>query len=43
MIPQVSLEEDAAKRLGAKIGSQLTMDIQGIKITSPVTSIRKVN
>ena len=43
MIPQVSLEEDAAKRLGAKIGSQLTMDIQGIKITAPVTSIRKVN
>jgi putative ABC transport system permease protein len=43
MIPQISLEEDAAKRLGAKIGSQLTMDIQGIKITAPVTSIRKVN
>lgn len=43
MVPQVSLEEDAAKRLGAKIGSQLTMDIQGIKITAPVTSIRKVN
>ena len=42
-IPQVSLEEDAAKRLGAKIGSQLTMDIQGIKVTAPVTSIRKVN
>ena len=42
-IPQVSLEEDAAERLGAKIGSQLTMDIQGIKITAPVTSIRKVN
>jgi len=41
--PQVSLEEDAAKRLGAKIGSQLTMDIQGIKITAPVTNIRKVN
>lgn len=43
MTPQISLEEDAAKRLGAKIGSQLTMDIQGIKITAPVTSIRKVN
>ena len=42
-IPQVSIEEDAAERLGAKIGSQLTMDIQGIKITAPVTSIRKVN
>jgi len=43
MTPQISLEEDAAKRLGAKIGSQLTMDIQGIKITAPVTNIRKVN
>jgi len=42
-IPQISLEEDAAKRLGAKIGSQLTMDIQGIKVTAPITSIRKVN
>jgi len=42
-IPQVSIEEDAAERLGAKIGSQLTMDIQGIKVTAPVTSIRKVN
>ena len=42
-LPQISLEEDAAKRLGAKIGSQLTMDIQGIKVTVPVTSIRKVD
>jgi len=42
-VPQISLEEDAAKRFGAKIGSQLTMDIQGIKVTAPVTSIRKVN
>ncbi len=40
---EVSLEEDAAKRLGAKIGSQLTIDIQGIPITATVTSIRKVN
>ncbi len=41
--PQVSLESDAAARFGAKIGSTLTMDIQGIKISAPVTSIRKVN
>ncbi len=39
----VSIEEDGAKRLGASIGSQLTMDIQGIKISATVTSIRKVN
>jgi putative ABC transport system permease protein len=40
---EVSLEEDAAKRLHAKIGSQLTLDIQGIPISATVTSIRKVN
>ncbi len=40
---EVSLEEDAAKRLGAKIGSQLTVDIQGIPITATVTSIHTVN
>ena len=40
---EVSLEEDAAKRLHAKIGSQLTIDIQGILATATVTSIRKVN
>jgi putative ABC transport system permease protein len=40
---EVSLEEDAAKRLNAKIGSQLTIDIQGIPVSATVTSIRKVN
>jgi len=40
---EVSLEEDAAKRLNAKIGSQLTVDIQGIPISATVTSIRRVN
>jgi putative ABC transport system permease protein len=39
----VSLEEDAARRLGAKLGSKLTVDIQGIPITAEVTSIRKVS
>ncbi len=42
-VPQVSLEEDAAKRLGAKVGSILTMDIQGIPVEAPVTNIRKVD
>ncbi len=41
--PQVSLEEDAAKRLGAKVGSTLIMDIQGIPVEAPVTNIRKVD
>ena len=40
---EVSLEEDAAKRLNAKIGSILTIDIQGIPVSATVTSIRKVN
>lgn len=40
---EVSLEQDAAKRLNAKIGSQLTIDIQGISVSARVTSIRKVN
>ncbi|MAR68892.1 MAG: ABC transporter permease [Nitrospina sp.] len=40
---EVSLEQDAAKRLGANIGSQLTIDIQGIPVSAEVTSIRSVN
>jgi putative ABC transport system permease protein len=39
----VSLEEDAARRLGATLGSKITVDIQGIPITAEVTSIRKVS
>ena len=40
---EVSLEQDAAKRLGAKIGSLLTIDIQGILVSAKVTTIRSVN
>ncbi len=40
---EVSLEQDAAKRLHAKIGSQLIIDIQGVLVSATVTSIRKVN
>ncbi len=40
---EVSLEQDAAKILNAEIGSQLTVNIQGIPTTATVTSIRKVN
>jgi len=39
----VSMEEDAARRMGAKLGSKLTMDIQGFPVTATVTSIRKVD
>ena len=40
---EVSLEQDAAKRLGARIGSKLTINIQGIPVSAKVTSIRSVN
>jgi putative ABC transport system permease protein len=40
---EVSLEQDAAKRLHAKIGSELVIDIQGVPVPATVTSIRKVN
>ncbi|HIL84829.1 MAG TPA: FtsX-like permease family protein, partial [Pseudomonadales bacterium] len=40
---EVSLEQDAAKRLHAKIGSELVIDIQGVPVSATVTSIRKVN
>jgi putative ABC transport system permease protein len=39
----VSLEEDAARRLDAHIGSKLTMDIQGIHVTATVDNIRRVD
>ncbi len=41
--PQVSLEADAARRLGVDIGSEIVMDIQGVRVSAPVTSIRKVD
>lgn len=39
----VSLEEDAARRLGARIGSKLVMDIQGVPVSATVTNIRRVD
>ncbi|CCQ90515.1 putative ABC-type transport system, permease component [Nitrospina gracilis 3/211] len=39
----VSLEEDAARRLDAHIGSELVMDIQGIHVSATVHNIRRVD
>ncbi|MBI4218301.1 MAG: FtsX-like permease family protein, partial [Elusimicrobia bacterium] len=39
---ETSLEERFAERLGAKLGDQLTFDVQGVEIQARVTSIRKV-
>lgn len=41
--PQVSVEEEAAKSLGLKIGSSIELDIQGTTIIAEVSSIRKVD
>jgi len=40
---EVSLEEDFAERLGAKLGSTLVLNIQGFNLETKVTSIRRVN
>lgn len=41
--PEVSLEEKYAERMGIKVGDQVKFDIQGVEISAPVTSLRKVN
>jgi putative ABC transport system permease protein len=41
--PQVSVEEDLLKNLGAKLGDPITWDIQGAKIETVVTSVRQVD
>lgn len=40
--PQVSVEEEAARRLGLELGSTVEFDIQGAKVSGRVASIRKV-
>jgi putative ABC transport system permease protein len=42
-VAEVSLERDFAKDLGAKVGSVLTFDVQGVPLDLTVTSIRAVN
>jgi putative ABC transport system permease protein len=40
--PLVSLEEDAARQLGIRVGDTIELDIQGTVISAEVSSIRKV-
>ncbi|NTW22852.1 FtsX-like permease family protein [Candidatus Falkowbacteria bacterium] len=40
---EVSLEQDFAKRLNAKLGSMLVLNIQGFTLEAKVASIRKVD
>ena len=42
-IPQVSIEEEAARALGLEVGSVVEFDIQGATIHAEVSSIRKVD
>jgi putative ABC transport system permease protein len=41
-VAEVSLEEEFARELGAKLGTQLTFDVQGVPIDLTVTSLRRV-
>ena len=41
--PRVSVEEEAARRLGLDLGSTVEFDIQGAKVAGRVASIRKVD
>lgn len=40
---QLSLESDFARRIGAKLGSRIRFDVQGIPLAATVTSLRRVN
>jgi putative ABC transport system permease protein len=42
-VPQVSIEEEAARALGLDVGSQIELDIQGATVRADVSSIRKVD
>jgi putative ABC transport system permease protein len=42
-VGRVSVEEEAAHRLGLDLGSTVEFDIQGAKVSGRVTSIRKVD
>ncbi len=39
---EISLEESFAQSIGAKLGDELTFDVQGLEVRGKVTSLRKV-
>ncbi len=41
--PRVSMEEEAAKYLGADVGGTLTFDVQGVPVEAQVMSLRRVD
>ena len=42
-MPEVSVEEDMAKRMEVSVGDSVTFDISGRKITTQITSIRRLD
>lgn len=42
-VPQVSVEEEMARRLNVGVGDSITFDISGRKITAQVANIRKID
>ncbi|MGC2235192.1 MAG: FtsX-like permease family protein [Pyrinomonadaceae bacterium] len=42
-VPQVSVEEDMARRLNVAVGDSITFDISGRKITAQVASVRRLD
>ncbi|MGI8882622.1 MAG: ABC transporter permease, partial [Pyrinomonadaceae bacterium] len=42
-VPEVSVEEEMAARLGVKVGDSITFDISGRKITVRVANVRKID
>lgn len=41
--PLVSLDDDAAKALGLKIGDTITVSVLGVEVTATIASTRKIN
>jgi putative ABC transport system permease protein len=42
-VPEVSVEEEMARRLDVKIGDSITFDVSGRKVTARVASVRKID
>lgn len=42
-VPEISVEEKFADRMGIKLGDTLEFDVQGLEISGKITSVRSVN
>ncbi|MBI4500671.1 MAG: FtsX-like permease family protein [Gemmatimonadetes bacterium] len=41
-LPEISLEDQLATDLGVRLGDRITWDVQGVKIETQITSLRKI-